>query len=46
MPEENRELGIPPRFLYGVHYSTPGYVLFYLLRAAPEYQLCLQVGQG
>jgi hypothetical protein len=43
MPEENREMGIPPRFLYGTHYSTPGYVLFFLVRQAPEYMLCLQV---
>jgi len=21
-----------PKFLYGTHYSTPGYVLFYLVR--------------
>ena len=42
MPEENAEMGIPPPFLYGTHYSTPGYVLFYLVRAAPEHMLCLQ----
>ena len=36
--------GIPPPFLYGTHYSTPGYVLFYLVRVAPEYMLCLQNG--
>lgn len=29
----------PPRFLYGTHYSTPGYVLSYLVRVAPEYML-------
>ena len=28
MPEENAEMGIPPPFLYGTHYSTPGYVLY------------------
>ena len=38
-------LGIPPPFLYGTHYSTPGYVLFYLVRVAPEYMLCLQNGK-
>jgi len=43
MPEPNPALGVPPKFLYGTHYSTPGYVLFYLVRAAPEYMLCLQV---
>jgi len=45
MPEEDRDLGLPPRFLYGTHYSTPGYVLFYLVRAAPEHMLCLQDGK-
>ena len=34
-----------PRFLYGSHYSTPGFVLFYLVRAAPELMLCLQNGR-
>ncbi len=33
-----------PKFLYGTHYSSPGYVLFYLVRSAPEYMLCLQNG--
>lgn len=28
-----------PKFLYGTHYSAPGYVLFYLVRVAPEYML-------
>jgi factor associated with neutral sphingomyelinase activation len=32
-------------FLYGTHYSSPGYVLFYLIRKAPEYQLRLQNGR-
>lgn len=34
-----------PKFLYGTHYSTPGYVLYYLVREAPEYQLRLQNGR-
>eukprot|EP01125_Pyxidicula_operculata_P009488 TRINITY_DN3125_c0_g1_i2.p1 TRINITY_DN3125_c0_g1~~TRINITY_DN3125_c0_g1_i2.p1 ORF type:complete len:796 (-),score=134.84 TRINITY_DN3125_c0_g1_i2:68-2455(-) len=34
----------PPKFLYGTHYSTPGYVLYYLVRVAPEYMLRLQNG--
>ena len=34
-----------PPFLYGTHYSTPGYVLFYLVREAPEYMLRLQNGK-
>ncbi len=45
MPEENAEMGIPPPFLYGTHYSTPGYVLYYLVRVAPEFMLCLQNGK-
>jgi factor associated with neutral sphingomyelinase activation len=34
-----------PKFLYGSHYSTPGYVLFYLVRVVPEYLLCLHNGR-
>lgn len=34
-----------PKFLYGTHYSSPGYVLFYTVRSAPEYTLCLQNGK-
>ncbi|XP_007566639.1 protein FAN isoform X1 [Poecilia formosa] len=38
--------GMPePRFIYGSHYSSPGYVLFYLVRVAPEHMLCLQNGR-
>lgn len=33
------------KFLYGTHYSTPGYVLYYLVRVAPEYMLRLQNGR-
>ena len=29
-------------FLYGTHYSAPGYVLYYLVRCMPEHMLCLQ----
>ncbi len=32
-------------FMYGTHYSAPGYVLFYLLRVLPEHMLCLQNGE-
>jgi factor associated with neutral sphingomyelinase activation len=32
-------------FLYGTHYSTPGYVLYFLVRKAPEYMLKLQNGR-
>uniref|UniRef100_A0A1B6CKQ1 WD repeat-containing protein 55 homolog n=1 Tax=Clastoptera arizonana TaxID=38151 RepID=A0A1B6CKQ1_9HEMI len=35
----------PPKFLYGSHYSTPGFVLFYLVRKYPHYMLCLQNGR-
>ncbi|KAK9510830.1 hypothetical protein O3M35_005530 [Rhynocoris fuscipes] len=35
----------PPKFLYGSHYSAPGFVLFYLVRKYPEYMLCLQNGR-
>ncbi|KAM9827744.1 protein FAN [Neosynchiropus ocellatus] len=41
-----RYYGMPePRFMYGSHYSSPGYVLFYLMRVAPEHMLCLQNGR-
>jgi factor associated with neutral sphingomyelinase activation len=32
-------------FLYGTHYSSPGYVLYYLARKAPQYMLRLQAGK-
>ncbi|KAH9320915.1 hypothetical protein KI387_015554, partial [Taxus chinensis] len=34
-----------PPFLYGTHYSTPGYVLYWLVRAAPAHMLRLQNGR-
>jgi factor associated with neutral sphingomyelinase activation len=34
-----------PKFLYGTHYSTPAYVLYFLVRLCPEYMLCLQNGK-
>jgi len=34
-----------PTFLYGTHYSAPGYCLFYLVRSMPEHMLCLQNGK-
>lgn len=37
--------GFPPPFLYGTHYSTPGYVMFWLVRAAPAHILQLQSGR-
>ncbi|XP_045191782.2 protein FAN-like isoform X2 [Mercenaria mercenaria] len=43
---KERYIDMPePKFLYGSHYSTPGYVLFYLARLVPEYVLCLQNGK-
>lgn len=38
-------LDLPP-FLYGCHYSSPGYVVFYLMRSDPQLMLRLQVGRG
>lgn len=34
-----------PPFLYGTHYSCPGYILFYRLRELPEHMLRLQSGK-
>jgi factor associated with neutral sphingomyelinase activation len=31
-------------FLYGTHFSAPGYVLYFLVRMMPEHMLCLQNG--
>ncbi|KAL4234400.1 hypothetical protein ACF0H5_006047 [Mactra antiquata] len=44
MKERYRDMP-EPKFLYGSHYSTPGYILYYLARIAPEYVLCLQNGK-
>lgn len=33
-----------PKFLYGTHYSSEAYVLYYLVREIPEYMLRLQNG--
>jgi factor associated with neutral sphingomyelinase activation len=32
-------------FLFGTHYSAPGYCLYYLVRIMPEQMLCLQNGK-
>ena len=45
MPPGDPSNGIPPPFMYGTHYSTPGYVLYYLVRVAPEHLLNLQNGK-
>jgi len=34
-----------PKFLYGTHYSNPGYVLFYLVRQEPDKMLRIQNGR-
>ncbi|KAL2636007.1 hypothetical protein R1flu_007486 [Riccia fluitans] len=34
-----------PPFLYGTHYSTPGYVLYWVVRSAPAHMLRLQNGR-
>lgn len=34
-----------PKFLYGTHYSTPGYVIGFLVRKNPQYMLKLQSGK-
>ncbi|MCO5581868.1 hypothetical protein L7F22_035757 [Adiantum nelumboides] len=39
------EGGPDPPFLYGTHYSTPGYVLYWLVRSAPAHMLRLQNGR-
>ena len=36
---------VVPAFLYGTHYSTPGYVLYYLVRQNPDLMLHLQNGK-
>ncbi|CAI5739207.1 unnamed protein product [Hyaloperonospora brassicae] len=45
MPRGAEAEELPPPFLYGTHYSTPGYVVYFLLRKVPEYMLCLQSGK-
>ena len=37
-----QDMGDP--FIYGTHYSAPGYILYYLVRSMPEHMLCLQNG--
>ena len=45
--ERSRELSAAgePSFLYGTHYSTPGFTLYWLVRAAPGHMLRLQGGR-
>jgi factor associated with neutral sphingomyelinase activation len=42
--ERYREMP-PPQFFYGTHYSTPAYVINYLVRAAPAAMIRLQNGR-
>ncbi|KAJ8939230.1 hypothetical protein NQ318_015188 [Aromia moschata] len=42
--ERYQEMSLP-KFIYGSHYSTPGFVLYYLARLYPHYVLCLQSGR-
>jgi len=44
MPTEEEGSPEPP-FMYGTHYSCPGYCLFWLVRAAPGHMLRLQTGR-
>ncbi|KAK9869069.1 hypothetical protein WJX84_001880 [Apatococcus fuscideae] len=37
--------GCDPPFMYGTHYSCPGYVMFWMVRAAPGHLLRLQTGR-
>lgn len=37
--------GDDPGFMYGAHYSTPGYVMYWLVRKTPEQMLRLQNGR-
>ena len=43
MKEGGGGMGSP--FMYGSHYSAPGYVLYWLVRAAPAHHLRLQCGK-
>ncbi|KAK3270029.1 hypothetical protein CYMTET_21557 [Cymbomonas tetramitiformis] len=42
--EQMHGTGEPP-FLYGTHYSTPGYVLYWSVRSSPGHMLRLQNGR-
>ena len=43
LKERMNEMTVP-LFLYGTHYSTPAYVVYYLVRLVPEFMLHLQSG--
>jgi factor associated with neutral sphingomyelinase activation len=42
---EMSEPGMPKPFMWMSHYSTSAYVLYYLVRVAPDYMLRLQSGR-
>ena len=44
-PAEMGGFAPEPPFLYGSHYSTPGFTMFWLVRAAPAHMLRLQAGR-
>ena len=43
--EMKKHVGGADSFLYGTHYSAPGYVLYWLLRSSPAHHLRLQGGK-
>ena len=43
--ESMREIGGDEPFLFGTHYSCPGYTLFWLVRSMPAHMLRLQNGK-
>ena len=43
--ERMKQMWGSEKFLYGTHYSCPGYILYFLVRQAPEYMLHLQNGK-
>ena len=45
MAGPGREDG-PTGYLYGSHYSCPGFILYYLVRKDPQLMLCLQNGRS
>lgn len=45
LKRRRQEMGQVPSYLYGSHYSCPGFVLYYLVRKVPQFMLCLQNGR-
>lgn len=46
MSFKDRYIQMPePKFLYGTHYSNPGYVIGYLVRKNPQYMIKLHGGK-